>query len=855
MAAGKSEGEARRLARLEFGGDDQVKEACRDARGTRWVEETIQDARYGLRGFRKNPAFTLVAVVTLAIGIGASLAIFNVADALLMRPLPVAHAKELVTFSRWMGSSSSESFSYPQVRALADRHDVFDAVCGVGTGTIHVGPAEGLEPAGGQWMSGQCFRTLGITPAAGRLLDAADDERGAPVVAVISHRYWQRRLAGAPDAIGRELLIEGQPVPVIGITPPGFVGAVVGEQADIMLAINAKPVLQPENASFVSADARWLLLLARPAAGVRREQLQSRIDVIWPAVLERSLPNGISAEARARTLAMTLRVESGHAGASRLRRELRSPLIAATVLVTIVLLIACVNVANLLLARGAGRAREVAMRLALGAGRARIVRQRLTESLMLAIAGTAFGVLVGWMGSAGLVRLIAQRVAGPDGELLGLDIDPNWRVLVVCATVVVATTIAFGLLPALRASRASAGAVTSSTRVAETHTRFATALIVAQISLSLLLVIGAGLFTRSVHNLRAVDRGFAPGNVLLANYDPRRLALSPPQQLAFSQSVLDTVSSLPGVGRASLAAITPLQGGGMSTPMLVNGVSTGLEDVYFNVVAPRFFEIVGTPLLVGRDLAPTDDLNAPAVTVVNEAFVRTYLAGAQPLGQRVGYPGAAREMEIVGVVKDAVYETLRAAPPPTIYMSYLQSRGRPMTIVVDATAPMADVAAAIRRAIQPQVPAAPMRVRTFASQIENSRSLFEARLMRMLTAIFGAIALVLASIGLYGLMSYNVALRTREIGVRLALGAKPARVMRMIVGAALRMVAIGVIAGLPLAWLVSTLMARLVFGVTPTDPATIVAAIAILGSVGLASAAVPARRAATVDPVASIYVE
>jgi predicted permease len=464
-------------------------------------------------------------------------------------------------------------------------------------------------------------------------------------------------------------------------------------------------------------------------------------------------------------------------------------------------------------------------------------------------------MLLAWSGSAGLVALIAQRVAGPDGGLVALDIDPSWRLLMVCVGVVAATTLVFGLLPALRASQTGVGALTSTTRVAGSHTRFGSVLIAAQVALSLLLLIGAGLFTRSVHNLRAIDRGFAPSDVLLANYDPRRVAASPSELMAFNTSVLDSVSTLPGVGAASLAAITPLQGGGMSTPMRVNGVSTEPQEVYFNVVAPRFFEIAGTPLLAGRDLSRHDDFSAPAVAVVNEAFVRMYLGGTRAIGQRVGFPGTPREMEIVGVVKDAVYETLRAAPPPTIYMPYLQSRARPMTIVVDASAPMSEVAATIRASIQPRVPAAPMRIRSFASQIENSRSLFEARLMRLLTVLFGGIALVLAAIGLYGLMSYQVALRTREIGVRLALGARPALVMRMVAGSAMRIVGVGVIAGLPLAWLASRLLAPMVFGVTPTDPLTVAVAIAILASVGLASAALPARRAALVDPVASIHVE
>jgi putative ABC transport system permease protein len=312
------------------------------------------------------------------------------------------------------------------------------------------------------------------------------------------------------------------------------------------------------------------------------------------------------------------------------------------------------------------------------------------------------------------------------------------------------------------------------------------------------------------------------------------------------------VEALPGVGAASIAAITPLQGGGMSTPMTVNGVSTGTAEVYFNIISPRFFEIVGTPLVSGRDLTDADDGKAPAVALVNETFVRKHVAG-NPFGQRVLINPRLPEMQIVGVVKDAVYESLRAAPPATVYASYLQTRGQPMTLVIDARGPLTDVAATVRAAIQPKVPATPMRIRSFAAQIENS--LFQARLMRSLTVIFGGLALLLAGVGLYGLMSYMVTTRTREIGVRLALGARPARVLGMVLGNALRMVVIGIIIGLPLALLSSRLIAGMVFGLTPTDATTIAAAVTVLTCVGAVSAALPARRAATLNPVTAIHVE
>jgi predicted permease len=852
---GHADSDARRLARLDFGGLDQVKEACRDVRGTRWIEDAVQDIRHGVRGFLKTPGFTAVAVLTLALGIGANLAIFNVLDALLLRPLPVPNAPRLVTLTRWIENSSSESFSYPQIRALADRPDLFASLCGIGGATLFTGPPDALEPVGAAFVSGKYFETLGLTPFAGRLLSDDDDQPGAAPAVVITHSYWLRRFGGDASVVGRTMILEGQQVPIVGVTPPGFEGATIGQRADVTAAIHTRATLQPEDDGSTSADQRWLLVLAVPAPELTRDQLQARLDVAWRQLLEATTPTRLSADARRRALSMTVSVDDGATGTSRMRGPMRMPLTVAYALVTLVLLIACVNVANLLLARGAARAREIALRLAIGAGRGRILRQLLIESAMLAVAGTAAGVWIAWFGSDAIADLIVARSAGsvgPDSPQSALMVAPNARALGVTVLIAAATTLLFGIVPAWRASATSPGVAANVGRVAPSHGRLASSLIVAQVSLSLILVIGAGLFARTLHNLRTVDRGFTSGNVLLASFDPRRAGLSSAELQAFNQSVLRTVEALPGVGAASIAAITPLQGGGMSTPMTVNGVSTGTAEVYFNIISPRFFEIVGTPLVSGRDLTDADDGQAPAVALVNETFVRKHVAG-NPFDQRVLINPRLPEMQIVGVVKDAVYGSLRAAPPATVYASYLQTRGQPMTLVIDARGPLTDVAATVRAAIQPKVPATPMRIRSFAAQIENS--LFQARLMRSLTGIFGGLALLLAAVGLYGLMSYMVTTRTREIGVRLALGARPAQVMGMVLGNALRMVVIGIIIGLPLALLSSRLIAGMVFGLTPTDAATIAAAVAVLACVGAVSAALPARRAATVNPLTAIHVE
>jgi predicted permease len=850
---GHSEAEARRRARLEFGGLDQVKEACRDERGTRWVDDTLQDLRYGLRGFLRQPGFAVVACLTLAIGVGANLTVFTMVDALLLRPLPVPDASNLVTLTRWLQGNSSEHFSYPQVVALSERADLFSSVSGVGSATFHVGPPESLEPVGGAWVSGHYFSTLQLVPAAGRLLTAADDQPGAAPAAVISHDYWMRRFGGSTEVIGKPAIIEGQPVPIVGVAPRGFLGATVGERADITMTINATTVLQPEE-DRTTIDSRWIRILARPAASQSRAQVQSGLDVAWPQILDATTRPNMSPDARKRALSMTLTVEDGATGTSTMRRDLAIPLTAALALVTLVLIIACVNVANLLLARGATRTREISLRLAIGAGRGRIVRQLLVESALLAAVGAAAGLAIAWAGSAALAGLIEARAVGPDGDIAFLDVAPNLRIVIATMVAAIMTTLGFGTVPAWRASSTAPGSAAASTRGVESHSRVGGWLIVAQVSLSLVVVFGAGLFTRSLQGLRAIDRGFEPGRVLLVGVNPIRSVKSLDEIVAFNQSLLRQAETLPGVGAASLAAMTPLQGGGMSQPMKVNGVSTGLNEIYFNFIAPRYFDIVGTPIVMGRDFAESDNANAPLVAVVNQAFVSQYLEGLEPLGQRAQMTFFTKtEMTIVGVVKDAVYESLRAPAPPTLYASYLQVMGRPMNLVIDARSPVPELAATLRGAIQPRVPAAPLRVRTLAAQFDNH--LFEERLLVLLTSIFGALALTLAAVGLYGLMSFSVATRAREIGIRLALGARPGNVTRMVLANALRMVAIGVAIGLPLAWLASRLVSRLTFGVQSTDALTIASSIVILVSVGLVAAALPARRAAHVDPVTSIRVE
>jgi predicted permease len=851
---GWPEAEARRRARLEFGGLDQVKELCRDVRGTRWLDELTQDARYGWRALRKHAGFTAVAITTLAIGIAATLTIFSIVEALLLRPLPVTKPDELVTLVRWQSGYDSDHFSYPQVQRLAERSDLFAGLAGIGSDIVNVGASDALEPTSAAWVSGQFYSTLGVVPLAGRLLSEADDRPGAPAVAVITHDYWRRRFGGDPGVVGAEVVMEGVPVPIVGISPPGFTGATVGERADITLAVSARPRLQPENDGFLTADARWLRIVGRRPGSVGIEKVQAGLDVIWPRLLAATLPASLSTDARARAMTMTVSVAPGANGTSRLRSGYRAPLAVATGLVALVLVLACVNVAELVLARAGTRSREIALRCAVGAGRSRIVRQLLTESALLAALGTAAGIAVAAFAGDALVALIASGESGPEAALVSLDLAFNWRVAGAAMLVMVTTTLLFGLAPALRASLIGPGALSASPRrIADSHRRLARSLIVAQVALSLALVTGAGLFARSLNNLRALDRGFRTEHVLLASFDASRGRLTSAALREFNSSILRTVEQLQGVRAASLAAITPLQGGGMSRPVVVNGVSTRDEEVYFNIVSPRFFEIMQTPVIAGRDFGPGDNAAAPKVAIVNETFVRQYLTPGGPLGQRVAFSAADDEMRIVGVVRDAVYETLRAVPPATIYAAYLQQRGRPMTLVIDAEGALAAAATAVRAAVQPKVPTQPLRMRTLTAQVEAS--LVRERLMALLASVFGAVALTLAAIGLYGLIAHSVTNHTHEIGVRLALGARPLTIERGILQMALGLLAAGIAIGVPATWMLAQLVRSFMFGIAPTDSTTMTAAIAVLTLAAVLAALGPARRAARIDPVISLRAE
>ena len=740
---GMTPDDARAAACRRFGNVALIKEDTRAVWIPVWFDQLLQDARYALRAMRRGPGFSAVVILTLALGIGLNTGIFGLIDALLLRSLPVRNPQELIALTRIQGVQSGENFSYPQVRFLAEQDEIFLSLCGFTDEAFNVGPLEAMEPTAGAWVSARYYQTLGLVPVAGRLLALDDDKLGASPAAVITDNYWARKFERDPSAIGRPLLIESVPVTIVGVSPPGFRGAIVGSAADITVALSVLPQLKPERALMLGVGGRWLKVLARPREGLSRDQLKARLAIVWAQYLSTTVTPQMSPAARARALSPTLDLRAGATGSSPLRGQFRQPLLVLMGVVGLVLVIACVNVANLLLARAAARQREVALRLALGASRGRVVRQLLTESGLLAIAGSALGVGFASFAGGVLVKLISN---GPDAsDAIALDLGPNWHVLAFTSLVTVATTLFFGLAPAFRATVVEPNLTvnTGSNRVTGSRGHLASALVAAQVSISLLLLISAGLFVQTLRNLRTLDRGFRHEGVLLVHVDATRAGNDGARLRAFYQQVLANAERLPGVTAASLSSITPLMGGGIIMPIAVNGQPTGSGELHFNLVAPRYFETLSTPILLGRDFTLRDDAAAPGVAIVNEAFVRQYMPNLSPLEQRVSVVGSPRELQVVGVVKDAVYEGLREPPPPTVYAAYFQGGAGAVTLEIYGAGSLAQAASAIRAEVQPKLAGKLVRIETLTSQLESS--LVQERLMAILASAFGGLALMLAA--------------------------------------------------------------------------------------------------------------
>jgi putative ABC transport system permease protein len=831
-------------ARRALGNAALIKEQVREIWGWTWLERLVQDLRYALRAMRHSRGFTLTSVVSLALGIGANTAIFSLIDALLLRWLPVRDPQHLVQLVVPQPKTPlMETFSYPLVNSLAAHTDIFSGVLGFTATALDVGSpeaegsAQNVQRTGGAIVTGEYYETLGLAPAAGRLLTPDDDRLSAPAVAVISDGYWARMYGRDPGAVGKTIKISGVPFTIVGVGPSGFSGVTPGQVADITLPFAMQPRLQPEIMMPVTgANYAMLRVLARVREDIPAAQVKARLAVLWPQLVQGSPFRGISLKPD---------LVAGGAGLTALRTQFRQPLLVLMALVALVLLIASANVANLLLARAAARQREIAVRLAIGAGRGRIIRQLLTESALLAVCGAALGIGLAWFGSGFLLRILSSGQPTP----ILLDVSPNRDVLLFTIVVAFATATLFGIAPAFRATAVgpSAALKDNASQLAAGRSRLASALVMVQIGLSLLLLIGAGLFVRTLQNLRHLDAGFRHDGILLVSFQGNR----PPNGAPFYQELLGRIERLPGVSSAALGGITPLNGGSMTYGLMIHG--THVENINLDRVGPRYFETMRTPILAGREFTMHDDRNAPAVAIVNQAFVKQYFPDGHAVGQHITLDGSHDDAEVIGVVQDVRSRSLRAAAVPSIYTPAFHESFVYGTVVVRASGSLIEVISELRREASAQAPQASVQITPLTVQVE--RTLVQERLMATLASTFGALALTLASIGLYGLLAYSVARRTGEIGIRMALGAEGRDILSMILRDALVLLATGVIFGLPAAWAVSRLVSSMLFGLTATDLSTIAGAVVVLVVAGVIAGLLPAMRAAKVDPMAALRYE
>ena len=835
----------------ELGNITRAAEDARAAWGWTWLEQLWRDVQYAFRTLRHNPGFTAAAVLSLALGIGANTAIFSLIDALMLRRLPVHNPQELVLLkfrSRRADTPADDSFSYQVVKTLASQRDIFSGVCGFSGGRFDVGPRGSVSDVEGAWVTGDCYRTFGLSPALGRLIDGKDDRPGAPPVAVLSYGYWQRQFSGNPAAIGQSIEVNSIPATIVGVSPRGFSGAGVGSAADITFAVAALPRLVPAFAAFLVPGNYWLRILARPREGVPVSQAKAHLAAIWPQIAERASSPEWSAARRKELAESTFDFDPGATGYSYLRAQFGKPLLVLMAVAGLVLIIACANVASLLLARASSRQREIAVRLAIGAGRGRIVRQLLTESTLLSAIGAALGIGLSWICS----HLLVATLSGGQSPVT-IDLTPNWHVLGFVCAVALANGIVFGLGPAMQTTAIGRpGILKQDTRTTHSHSRLLSSLVSVQVALSLLLLVGAGLFVRTLENLLHVDPGFQREGVLVVDLDGQREGYEDVRLTAFYGDLLDRVRRVPGVASASISSHTPLNGWTWTEAVAPKGQPVPQRDnAVFVAAGPNFFATLRTPLRAGREFDGRDR-GVPNVAIVNEAFAARYFPGRSPLGQYVTatVTKPPSDLQIVGMVKDSVWENLRATPRPTVYVSYFQRASATDSLEIRAAGSISQIAAAIHKELQPSFPKTPVDVRPLTAQVEQT--LVEERLMAKLAGGFGALGLALACVGLYGLLAYSVARRTKEIGVRMALGAQRGAVVWIVARRALALVIAGIAVGLPAAWMLSRKVQSMLFGLTATDAGVMTAAVVSLMAAGLAAAYVPARRAARVDPMTAL---
>jgi predicted permease len=835
-----------------FGNTKTCAETDREVRMLTSLETFWQDLRYAARALWKNPAFSAVAILSLALGIGANVSIFSVLDAVVLRSLPVSHPEQLVVLKGIGDGKDQMNFPYPVFRDLRQRQQVLaDLFAGSDVPLRDVrlmGSGQGVQSVSGRLVTGNYFSVLGVGAVYGRVFTEQD---AAESVAVISYRFWQRQFSQDSRSIGTSLVLNGAVVTIIGVAPPEFFGESVGSAPDLWVPIGLQPQLMSSN----RLEARWvgwLQVLGRLKPRVREEEAQVAMSTLYQQIMDEARQPGT------KPLHYQIKLEPGSRGLQKMRERFSHPLWVLMVAVGLVLLIACGNVANLLLARCMARRREIGVRLALGASRTRLIRQLLTESLLLSFCGGLLGIGIATVGSRLLVMLVSDRdhpyiiSTGLDSRLLA------FAILISCLT-----SLLFGLVPAQRLTAIDINQALktnvrhqSGTRLRQ---RLGKTLVIAQVALSLPLLIGASLLVRSLQNLYHMDAGFRREGVLLASL-PFDLSLAKMARHAIRrQELIERLSILPGVQSAALAAFGPMSSAAQTGTVTVSGrvAPEGDLQIWFNYVSAGYFETLGVRLLRGRGIVPQDTATSPKVAVINQTMAQRYFGNDDPVGKLITIGqkfDPSKAVQVVGVAQDAKYATLREAARPQVFIPLTQAVAPILSFVVRTAVNPAQLTSQVRQVVREVDPELVIEEITTLEQAVE-RTLVRERLMANLCSGFGLLVLVLICVGLYGIMSYAVAQRTPEIGVRMAIGAQRREVIWLVLRESLLLVLGGIALGVPLALATTQLLSSLLFGLKTTDPISLAFAIALLGTVALLASYLPALRASRIDPMVALHYE
>jgi predicted permease len=851
MDRGESPQSAELAARRELGNRTLVQEATREMWGWISLERLGQDALHALRMMRRSPGFTAVAVLSLALGIGANTAIFSMIQTVMLRPLPVLEPGRLVeVLAKFPGQERWNAFSWQAYQYMRDHTQAFSDMivdCPNYAGfQVH---GEGLERerVNGDYVSGNFFSTLGLKPVMGRLIGPEDDHMGSgDPVAVVSWSYWNTRFHADSGILGRRIEIDNVPVTVIGVMPAEFFGLRVGSKQDIWLPLGMEPIVRGVNSYTASASWRWLTLVGRLKPGASIEQARAEMAVLHRRTLEEEAKTNDDPSVRL----WTVELAPAGAGLAHLRDRFGKPLLFLMATVGLLLLIACMNVASMLLARGAAREREMALRVSLGAGRLRLVRQMLTESLILSTTGGLIGVALAYFGASALVKAIAS---GEDRfELQVLRVRPDPVVLLFTAAIALLTGVLFGLVPAWRAQGASpAASLRAAGGIRETGLQriFGKSLVVIQVGLSVVLLSAATLFVRHLSKLEGLDLGFQRDHLLMMQIDPH-VSYSRERLSGEYQELLARIEAIPGVRSAAICRISPLEGVGANHAVTVEGYWDKPGErrlLWENWVGPKYFETLGTPLLMGRDFKFRETVRA---AIVNQTMARHYFADGNPVGRHVTFDGDPMPYEIVGLAGDSKYSGMHEKIVPMIYFNMFQ-QGPVGQFAVRTTIRTAAVEPALRRIVREAFSAVEVRrIQTMEEQVDAT--IVPERLMAMLSGLFGALGAMLAAIGLYGLMAYTVARRIHEIGIRMALGATRGDVIRMVVLDAMGMVGGGVMIGVPAVFWSKHFAVNFIEGLPSDSLGPIVFGVAAMLAVAVLAAFIPARFASQVDPMVAL---